>query len=298
MRKPRERRSRPKTISGRSCSSPGAQASRTRGPPPSSHPRASPSSRPRMTLLAKCSCADRRLARLPPLSESVQVRQDDLAEQRLDGVDGEQAVELALCSTLVEPVEGSAESAGVRVERSTGRGGVLRRGRGEPRGLGRGQAGGEVRLHAADAFLVRRGVEPKAAVGSDRPEEPVAALPGPQELRADGRPTAQLADAEAVLLDHRHIVQNLYGHSTRACAISPFWGRFRAAPSASVPPFEREPELMKRHRTTARGMLFLMLALLICDRVSSRIHRGDRAEQGAAPRLPGARRSRVHRRLR
>ena len=34
--------------------------------------------------------------------------------------------------------------------------------------------------------------------------------------------------------------------------------------SVSVPPFEREPELMKRHRTTARGILFLTLALLIC----------------------------------
>ena len=55
--------------------------------------------------------ADRRLARLPPLAESVQVRQHDLAEQRFDGVDGEQAVELALCSTLVEPVEGRAERA-------------------------------------------------------------------------------------------------------------------------------------------------------------------------------------------
>ena len=202
MREPRERRSRPKTIRGRSWSSPGAQASSTRGPPPSIPPAGEPEQSAPDDVAGEVLLADRRLARLPPLAESVQVRQHDLAEQRFDGVDGEQAVELALCSTLVEPVEGRAEGGGVRVERWPGRGGVRRRGHGQPRGLRRGQAGSEIRLHAADAFLVRRGVEPKTAVGSDRPEEPVAPLPRPQELRADGRPTAQLADAEAVLLDH------------------------------------------------------------------------------------------------
>ena len=54
---PRPASTSPKTISGRSWSSPGAQASTARARLPRPQPRASPSSRPRRTLLAKCSCA-------------------------------------------------------------------------------------------------------------------------------------------------------------------------------------------------------------------------------------------------
>ena len=57
IRQPCSRSARPKIRSPRSCRSSGGQASTARGPPPRSHPRASPSRRPRMRCDAKRSCA-------------------------------------------------------------------------------------------------------------------------------------------------------------------------------------------------------------------------------------------------
>jgi uncharacterized membrane protein YuzA (DUF378 family) len=68
--------------------------------------------------------------------------------------------------------------------------------------------------HHLDPALVGVGIEPETSVGAGRLQQPVATLPGPQELRRDARPPAQLADPEiAVPCTHRwhctKIVQSL-----------------------------------------------------------------------------------------
>ena len=48
---------------------------------------------------------DRDLAGLPPFPEPVQVRKDDLLQDRLDGVGGEEPVEGGVGSLLIQPVQ-------------------------------------------------------------------------------------------------------------------------------------------------------------------------------------------------
>ena len=55
---------------------------------------------------------------------------------------------------------------------------------------------GECLLHALDPRGVFFGVEAKAAFGSDRLEQPVAALPGAEELRANADPPRERADPQ------------------------------------------------------------------------------------------------------
>jgi hypothetical protein len=64
------------------------------------------------------------------------------------------------------------------------------------RGLGRGEAVGEIGLHLADPRLVRLGVQPEATRGTHRLQQAVAALPGSQQMVADPHAPAQLADAQ------------------------------------------------------------------------------------------------------
>ena len=55
---------------------------------------------------------DRDLACLPSLPEPVQVRQDDVLQDRLDGVGGEEPVKGGVGSLLIQPVQCRAEVAG------------------------------------------------------------------------------------------------------------------------------------------------------------------------------------------
>ena len=138
---------RARTRSGpRSCCSPGRQASSASGPRPRPQPRARPSSRPRSDARGEVLLRDRGLAALPALAELVQVRQDDLRQQRVDRRDGEQAVEHRLRARLVEAVErvgevaqrrrgaGAPASAAVAVLGARRQRGRLGRGQARPRG--------------------------------------------------------------------------------------------------------------------------------------------------------------------
>ena len=58
-------------------------------------------------------------------------------------------------------------------------------------------------LHPPDAELVGVGVEPEAAAGAGRLQEPVPPLPGSQELGADADAAAELADPQMAGGIHR-----------------------------------------------------------------------------------------------
>ena len=88
---PRAPRARPKQIRGRSCCSPGAQASTAFGPA-------------REVLLRHA-----RLAAFPAHPEVVQKGEDDIADDGLEPERREQAVERSVRGWLVEAVERDAE---------------------------------------------------------------------------------------------------------------------------------------------------------------------------------------------
>lgn len=97
-------------------------------------------------------------------------------------------------SRLVEGEEGSVEFI-VRVRRFIRcLGGVCLVGC-SGCGLGRGEACGELLLHRLHAGQVVLGVEAQTAGRAAGAEEPIPALPGAQEVRADTRATAQLPDS-------------------------------------------------------------------------------------------------------
>jgi hypothetical protein len=158
---------------------------------------------------------DRDLAALPALAELVQVGQHHPADDGLDRQRREHAVEGGVRPGLVERVERRAQLAGAALERRSAGVGPrdiqLGLGEREARGLGRRQPAVEICAHRGDALLILGGVEAKAAVGALRAQQPIAALPCPQQLRADAGPPAQLADPQVpAVRRHAVILQTLY----------------------------------------------------------------------------------------
>lgn len=198
MRQPRSRRPMPKQSRPRSWRSDGGQASSARGPMPRSNPRARPSSRPWRTALAKCSWPTE-TSPLPAVPEVLQVRQDDVAQHGLDAERREQAVDDGLSLDVVEALERLPELGAGGGQRVVGLGRRRADGgaQGHPGGDGRGVPLGEVPLHGAHARLVARAVEPEPALGALRGEQPVAALPHPEQVGGDPETAAELADPQA-----------------------------------------------------------------------------------------------------
>ena len=154
---------------------------------------------------------DRGLAALPACPELVQVGQDHLAEQRVDGHRGEHPVEDRLGARFVEVVQRDGEILAHRRGRERGRrsglggGGTHRQG-GRLRG---GQSRVEVLAHDADAIEVRLRIQAQAAGRAGREQQAVAALPRAQQLGAHARAFAQLADAQDAVVGHTRVIQNL-----------------------------------------------------------------------------------------
>jgi hypothetical protein len=130
---------------------------------------------------------DRGVAALPALAELAQVRQDDLGQHRVDGRHCKKAVEDRLCLRLVERIERAGELRAHRLRRRRGAAGVFARLGPEHEGsrLRGGQAAGQVPAHEADPLQVGRRVQAEAARRARRAQQPVAAFPRAQELRAD-----------------------------------------------------------------------------------------------------------------
>ena len=141
------------------------------------------------------------LAALPAGAELAQVREDQVAKDELEREGREGPVERCVGARLVVALERRPES-GCNLGKGSCDGGkadrlasVLERARaGDARGLGRGDAGGEKALHLANPLHVRLGVQAEAAGGPGRLEQPVAALPRPQQLAAHACPATELAD--------------------------------------------------------------------------------------------------------
>ena len=147
---------------------------------------------------------DRGVTAQPALSELAQIRQDDLAQQRVHGRHGEQPVEDRLRPRLVVPVERVGEIVPHRLgtERHRCRFVADPGPQRERRRLGGGQAVGEVLAHDTHALDVRGRVEAQAAGRAHGAKEPVTALPRAQQLRAHPRALAQLPDPEDSVAVH------------------------------------------------------------------------------------------------
>ncbi len=143
--------------------------------------------------------SDRGVSTLPALAQLVQVGQHGIAQHGVERERGEQAVERGMGRGLVELVERVAQRRGEcsRLRR----GGIVER---CVAGLEQGQAGalrrGDARIempdHPAHAALVLVAVEAEAALGPRWRQQPVATLPGPQQLGAHAHAAAELPDAE------------------------------------------------------------------------------------------------------
>ena len=119
MRQPRARSARPKAISGRSCSSPGAQARTASGPRALSPAARQAEQTPAHDVAREVLLGDARSARLPALAEVVQVRDEEITQERVEAQGRERPVERRLGRGLVEALERLRE--GARVQAPPGR---------------------------------------------------------------------------------------------------------------------------------------------------------------------------------
>ena len=206
IRQPCERSTRPNAISPMSCRSPGAQARIASGPPPRPHRRARASNRSRTRLLAKCSCPISSAPALPLRADLAQHRENEVAQDGLEREPSEYLVENRVHRRLVVRVCGGDEALAGGVERTL-RGALLRE-RAAGRLCGR-EALGECSLHALDPLGVSVRIETKAALGSDRLQQLVAALPGPEQFRADADTARELADPQASGSDAHSVIIHL-----------------------------------------------------------------------------------------
>jgi hypothetical protein len=86
--------------------------------------------------------------------------------------------------------------------------------------LGGGESAGYQALHVLDPGFVGGAVEPEAARGPCRLEEPVALFPRPQQLGTDSGPFGQLTDPKVARSGiGRGLVVPLFGHSRTVQAI-------------------------------------------------------------------------------
>ena len=161
--------------------------------------------------------SDRGVTAQPALSQLAQIRQDDLAQQRVHGRHGEQPVEDRLRPRLVVPVERVGEIVPHRLgtERHRCRFVADPGPQRECRRLGGGQAVGEVLAHDTHALDVRGRVEAEAAGRAHGAKEPVTALPRAQQLGAHPRALAQLPDPEDSVAVHGETIQHLNKYLTR-----------------------------------------------------------------------------------
>jgi hypothetical protein len=146
---------------------------------------------------------------LPALADVTQGRKHHLQHRSVDPQGGEGPVDRGLGARLVERRErggqaGAQPLALAQLHRARWLGdpsGILPR----PLILGPGKAcrfgGGEAALleseHPPDPRLVSRRVEPEAALAALGPQQPIALLPGTQQVGAHPEPDAQLPYAPA-----------------------------------------------------------------------------------------------------
>ena len=192
MRQPCERRMRPKARRLMSCCSPGAQASRARGPEPRPQSLASESSRPRIRLLAKCSWLISTLPCSQPRPTALSVGEDEIAYEGLEPEGGQTVIERGLNGGFVVGLDRAHQACPGLVDQAVGRGGALQR---HPRRLRRGQALVQGPPHARDPFGVFFAVEAKATGRAHRAQEPIALLPCTQQLGRDADPPREFPDA-------------------------------------------------------------------------------------------------------
>ena len=206
IRQPCSRNASPKIRSPRSCRSSGGQASTARGPLPRSHPRASPSRRPRMRCDAKCSCAtdtsplsqpspsSRKSGSTAPTSTA---SSEKSARRRSKAACDAASSNRWIASLSSTDTPSAATSAVHRLRQRLAR------------GLGGRDARCEQLAHPSDPANVRARVEPIAALGPRRGEQAVAALPRAQQVGRDSGAPRELTDAEFRGLAHRDSVQSL-----------------------------------------------------------------------------------------
>ncbi len=164
---------------------------------------------------------DRRVATRPPRAEVLEERHHDLAQERVDRESGEELVERGLGRSVVEVVQARSQpgerlrqlwpppARALRPVRPDAR-------ERQARSLGGGEPLPEVVSHRLNAGFVSLGVEAEAAGRPVRVEEPVAPLPGAQELGADARSPAQFPDPEIALLRlHAHLSDSCRRLSTK-----------------------------------------------------------------------------------
>ena len=217
MRQPASRSGMPNSRRGRSCCSPGGQASSAIGAVPRPQPRARPRRRPRRTLLAKCSCAmvTCPAAQLSPSECSTGMTMSTSTASVLSVA--KRAVENPVCGLLVETYERFLQR-GSRLGGACGRCDVcavaLLEALPEPPG---GREACPLDDSPSDERVPRRPPSRgEPAAGTDRLQQPVPTLPGAEELGCDAYSAAQFADPELpVARVHAISVQSLDKHLTR-----------------------------------------------------------------------------------
>ena len=135
-------------------------------------------------------------ARLPAISELGEIGDHEVAEERVETDRAERPVERRLGSRLVETLESAGELATIGRSRPVCRrvlGNHLIR---QPGGLGSRESLLLVRAHSADACDVSRRVETEAPGRPRRAQEPVAMLPGAEQLGAHADAATQLPDPQ------------------------------------------------------------------------------------------------------
>ena len=202
---PRPASTSPKTMSGRSWSSPGAQASmaRARAAAPAS---CEPEQPPAQEVAGEVLLRDRCVAPLPPLPELPQVGRTT-SRSTVSSVN----VASRRSKHALAPGSSSRSSAARSYQRAaraprTAAGRLIRCGLRERqlRCLAAETPGLQVSLHRAHALLVGQRVQTETAVRAHRLEQPVALLPGAKQLGRHADPSAQRADAEVCRLSSCH----------------------------------------------------------------------------------------------
>ena len=136
--------------------------------------------------------ADLDTALLRAAADDGKCRQDEVAQKRLEPECGQPVVEGGLNGGLVVGLDRAHQARSGVVDQMGGRGRGLERRAGR---LGRGEALIQGPAHARHPFGVLLIVEAKAARRAYRSQEPVALLPGTQQLRRDADAARELPDA-------------------------------------------------------------------------------------------------------
>ena len=156
----------------------------------------------------------------PGVTDAVQRREHEIAKHRLDAERREALVENCVDGVLVVALD-CVEQTRRHVRGEQGGRDVVP-GDGDPSRLGGGEPVVECPAHSRHPICVLGAVQPEAAGGADRLQQPVAALPRAQHLGADADATGELPDAVAAGSTYRRhqneTIHTLYKHLTKAHA--------------------------------------------------------------------------------